>query len=90
MKKSLLYVTYYLAFLFTNGMEIDEKCNFLDTKLQPNTFRLLSRTIVPELGGKMKGDSGKIGVIGGSIEYTGAPYFSAITALKVCKSINKH
>lgn len=64
-------------------MEIDEKCNFLDTKLQPNTFRLLSRTIVPELGGKMKGDSGKIGVIGGSIEYTGAPYFSAITALKV-------
>ncbi|GBP55434.1 ATP-dependent [Eumeta japonica] len=33
--------------------------------------------------GKSKGEAGKIGVIGGSVEYTGAPYFSAISALKV-------
>lgn len=30
-----------------------------------------------------KGESGKIGVIGGSFEYTGAPYYSAMTSLKV-------
>lgn len=30
-----------------------------------------------------KGDCGKIGVIGGSAEYTGAPYFSAITPMKI-------
>ncbi|KAI5636115.1 carbohydrate kinase domain-containing protein [Phthorimaea operculella] len=32
--------------------------------------------------GNDKGDSGKILVIGGSSEYTGAPFFSAISALK--------
>lgn len=30
-----------------------------------------------------KGECGRIGVVGGSRVYTGAPYFSAITALKV-------
>uniref|UniRef100_A0A0N5A1U1 ATP-dependent (S)-NAD(P)H-hydrate dehydratase n=1 Tax=Parastrongyloides trichosuri TaxID=131310 RepID=A0A0N5A1U1_PARTI len=30
-----------------------------------------------------KGDCGKIAIIGGSEEYTGAPYFSAITLLKI-------
>ncbi|CAH1159753.1 unnamed protein product [Phaedon cochleariae] len=30
-----------------------------------------------------KGQAGRIGVFGGSIEYTGAPYFSSISALKV-------
>ncbi|XP_046636069.1 ATP-dependent (S)-NAD(P)H-hydrate dehydratase-like isoform X2 [Daphnia pulicaria] len=30
-----------------------------------------------------KGESGRIGVIGGSLEYTGAPYFAAMAALRV-------
>ncbi|CAB3229028.1 unnamed protein product [Arctia plantaginis] len=63
-------------------IQIEDKCNFIDSKLQPNTFRLLSKTIAPPLEGKTKGDAGKIGIIGGSTEYTGAPYFAAITALK--------
>ena len=29
-----------------------------------------------------KGDFGRIGVVGASTEYTGAPYFSAISALR--------
>lgn len=37
----------------------------------------------PLLQGKHKGQAGRIGVIGGSIEFTGAPYFSSISALKV-------
>jgi ATP-dependent NAD(P)H-hydrate dehydratase len=31
---------------------------------------------------KQKGNNGCIGVIGGSIEYTGAPFYSAISSLK--------
>lgn len=30
-----------------------------------------------------KGKNGRIGVIGGSFEFTGAPYYSAIAALRV-------
>lgn len=52
--------------------------NNLTTKLS-----LLAPSVVPGLESKTKGDAGKIGVIGGSIEYTGAPYFAAISALKV-------
>lgn len=42
------------------------------------------RQLAPPLTeGKHKGEAGRIGVIGGSLEYTGAPYFSGISALKV-------
>ncbi|KAH8263579.1 hypothetical protein KR044_010862 [Drosophila immigrans] len=42
------------------------------------------RTTIPKLtNGKYKGQYGRIGVIGGSLEYTGAPYFAAISAIKV-------
>ena len=33
--------------------------------------------------GTHKGQSGRVAVLGGSPDYTGAPYFSAISALKV-------
>ncbi|KAF9819125.1 hypothetical protein SFRURICE_000790 [Spodoptera frugiperda] len=82
MKLNFLFVVFELIFIISCD-EIEDRCNFLDSKLQPNTFRLLSKAIVPDKIGKVKGDAGKIGVIGGSIEYTGAPYFSAITSLKV-------
>ena len=38
---------------------------------------------------KYKGQAGKIAVIGGCREYTGAPYFAAISALKVWLSLPK-
>jgi ATP-dependent NAD(P)H-hydrate dehydratase len=42
------------------------------------------RNIVPQLDNdRHKGEAGRIGVVGGSLEYTGAPYFAAISALKV-------
>ncbi|XP_078064260.1 ATP-dependent (S)-NAD(P)H-hydrate dehydratase-like [Mustelus asterias] len=44
----------------------------------------LVRNIVPPLTeNKHKGQDGKIGIIGGCTEYTGAPYFAAIASLKV-------
>ncbi|CAO1399443.1 unnamed protein product [Diamesa serratosioi] len=51
-----------------------------------NKLSLLERSkrIVPPLTNDLhKGQAGRIGIIGGSIEYTGAPYFAGITALKV-------
>ncbi|KAM0966300.1 hypothetical protein ACFX2C_022078 [Malus domestica] len=42
------------------------------------------RAITPTLNpNRHKGQAGKIAVIGGCREYTGAPYFSAISALKI-------
>ena len=40
--------------------------------------------IFPNLTAKnIKGQNGRIGVVGGSYEFTGAPFYSAISALKV-------
>ncbi|GMT17271.1 hypothetical protein PFISCL1PPCAC_8568, partial [Pristionchus fissidentatus] len=42
------------------------------------------RRLLPELSTSLrKGNCGRMGVIGGSMEYTGAPYFAAISMLKV-------
>eukprot|EP00794_Sanderia_malayensis_P007191 gene7191-7997_t len=47
-------------------------------------FRQHVQEIVPELSySTYKGQSGRIGIIGGSKEYTGAPYFAAMTALRI-------
>uniref|UniRef100_A0A3Q4GHF0 ATP-dependent (S)-NAD(P)H-hydrate dehydratase n=1 Tax=Neolamprologus brichardi TaxID=32507 RepID=A0A3Q4GHF0_NEOBR len=44
----------------------------------------LVKNIVPPLTSKKhKGQDGRIGIIGGCQDYTGAPYFAAISALKV-------
>ncbi|PKA56270.1 ATP-dependent (S)-NAD(P)H-hydrate dehydratase [Apostasia shenzhenica] len=42
------------------------------------------RKVIPKLDpSRYKGQAGKIAVIGGCREYTGAPYFAAISALKI-------
>ncbi|EDW77430.1 uncharacterized protein Dwil_GK18910 [Drosophila willistoni] len=51
--------------------------------LMPNLLKLF-RTLVPKLTKeKYKGQYGRIGVVGGSLEYTGAPYFAAISSMKI-------
>lgn len=62
---------------------IIKECNNLNNLNEADLMNI-AKSIVPEMCGKHKGEAGKIGVIGGSIEYTGAPFFSATTALKVC------
>lgn len=43
----------------------------------------LVKTVIPPLTSKKhKGQDGRIGIIGGCQDYTGAPYFAAISALK--------
>lgn len=41
------------------------------------------RKVIPNLiNAKYKGQDGRIGIVGGSTEYTGAPYFAAMSALR--------
>ncbi|XP_031628750.1 ATP-dependent (S)-NAD(P)H-hydrate dehydratase [Contarinia nasturtii] len=49
-----------------------------------NLYLTKARQCVPLLTNDMhKGQAGRIGVVGGSFEYTGAPYFAGISALKL-------
>lgn len=48
-----------------------------------SAIKEFSKSIIPILTNSLhKGQNGKIGVIGGSIDYTGAPYYSGIAALR--------
>nr|XP_020649959.1 ATP-dependent (S)-NAD(P)H-hydrate dehydratase isoform X1 [Pogona vitticeps] len=51
-------------------------------KEMENIFQLVRNVIPPLTAKKHKGQDGRIGIVGGCQEYTGAPYFAAITALK--------
>ncbi|XP_053168586.1 ATP-dependent (S)-NAD(P)H-hydrate dehydratase isoform X2 [Hemicordylus capensis] len=48
-----------------------------------NIFQLVRNVIPPLTAKKHKGQDGRIGIVGGCQEYTGAPYFAAISALKM-------
>ncbi|XP_068631078.1 ATP-dependent (S)-NAD(P)H-hydrate dehydratase [Battus philenor] len=58
-------------------------CKRLITMDKPSMIKLVKSCIPPLDGKSHKGQAGRIGVIGGSLEYTGAPYFAGISALKV-------
>lgn len=56
----------------------------LDFLQEEATVYAECKGIIPHLGQeKYKGQAGRVGVIGGSLDYTGAPYFAAISAMKV-------
>ena len=48
------------------------------------SFAKLLEKIVPPLSSSLhKGQLGKIGIIGGCLEYTGAPYVAGISAQRI-------
>ncbi|XP_063824248.1 ATP-dependent (S)-NAD(P)H-hydrate dehydratase [Ostrinia nubilalis] len=50
---------------------------------QTCAIQSIKACIPPLDDSKHKGQAGRIGIVGGSLEYTGAPYFAGISALKV-------
>ncbi|XP_042215939.1 ATP-dependent (S)-NAD(P)H-hydrate dehydratase-like [Homarus americanus] len=49
----------------------------------PQLTSLVSEVVPPLTYAAHKGQAGRIGIMGGSLEYTGAPYFCAMTALRI-------
>ncbi|CAL9690089.1 unnamed protein product [Knipowitschia caucasica] len=65
---------------------LERYCSFSSKSQQSmddGILALVKRTVPPLSSKKHKGQDGRIGIIGGCQEYTGAPYFAAISALKV-------
>ncbi|XP_067299520.1 ATP-dependent (S)-NAD(P)H-hydrate dehydratase isoform X2 [Pseudorasbora parva] len=60
-----------------------ERSFSLGSASMENIIPLVRKTIPPLTSKKHKGQDGRIGIIGGCQEYTGAPFFAAISALKV-------
>ena len=47
-------------------------------------FQAQVKQLIPTLShSAYKGSNGRVGIIGGSVEYTGAPYYAAISILKM-------
>ncbi|XP_016385198.1 uncharacterized protein LOC107721606 isoform X4 [Sinocyclocheilus rhinocerous] len=69
--------------------EGETQCSFIErsfslgTTAMDSVIPLVRKTIPPLTSKKHKGQDGRIGIIGGCQEYTGAPFFAAISALKV-------
>lgn len=49
----------------------------------PEFLQLMRSIPMPLDADQHKGQSGRVGIVGGSAEYTGAPYFAAISALRI-------
>jgi len=47
-----------------------------------NRHTVLERCMIPLSASSYKGSSGRVGVLGGSAKYTGAPYYAAMASLK--------
>jgi ATP-dependent NAD(P)H-hydrate dehydratase len=67
--------------------------NILISKVQTSTatthLNPLISALLPKLTSSMyKGQNGKVGVIGGSQDYTGAPYYAAAASLKAGADIS--
>lgn len=60
------------------------KASFFSNRSITSTVAPLAQQLFPPLSSSLhKGECGRIGVVGGSPTYTGAPFFAAITALRV-------
>ena len=49
---------------------------------EDHQLHAMTRCVLPLSADSHKGSSGRVGVLGGSARYTGAPYYAAMAALK--------
>lgn len=73
--------TQFLSIAFESSHPVRRQFSL---KMSEEFYLNRARECIPVLTNDLhKGQSGRIGVFGGSPDYTGAPYFAAISALKV-------
>eukprot|EP00929_Paragymnodinium_shiwhaense_P045509 TRINITY_DN23250_c0_g1_i1.p1 TRINITY_DN23250_c0_g1~~TRINITY_DN23250_c0_g1_i1.p1 ORF type:complete len:418 (-),score=72.00 TRINITY_DN23250_c0_g1_i1:44-1297(-) len=72
-------------FCATRALEMnDGLALFLDDNRTPESTADFLKFVAPALDGRgHKGSSGRIGVLGGSIDFAGAPYYAGISALRI-------
>lgn len=63
--------------------QASESKSLMESLSQGDAYQIINAITPPLDPGRHKGQAGKIAVIGGCREYTGAPYFAAISALKI-------
>lgn len=89
--KSRIIITQYPLIAYKKH-HIKARASFLQTVFartmatssMPDDYLERAQRAVPALNNALyKGQNGRIGVIGGSFEYTGAPYFASITSLRI-------
>lgn len=67
-----------------NSLQMSGNIKTLSTSSNGPVLQQMARSLIPPLtADKYKGQCGRVAVIGGCKEYTGAPYFAAISAMKV-------
>ncbi|KAF2363008.1 ATP-dependent (S)-NAD(P)H-hydrate dehydratase [Trinorchestia longiramus] len=71
-------ITRYKFGTTMNNMESSHSNAYTNKQL----ITAVSAVIPPLLPSAHKGQAGRIGIVGGSLEYTGAPYFAGISALR--------
>lgn len=84
-KLSLFNSVNFYKYQYNISAKISCNCSsFNAKKMDDIALPLMSKQLAPPLTNtKYKGQAGKIGIVGGSMEYTGAPYFAGISSLKV-------
>ena len=72
-------------FCETQALEfVDGLPRFRDDRKTPRSPGDLLLDIAPPLDGSAhKGQAGRVGVLGGSVDYAGAPYYAGMAALRV-------
>merc|ERR1712194_145893 len=62
----------------------DGLAKFLDDRKTPVSVGDYILSIAPRLDGRgYKGQAGRIGVLGGSVDFAGAPFYAGMSALRV-------
>lgn len=75
-------MNFALNFMFVMSDYINQCTEVTSMKSTEQVLEYFANKVVPKLEGLRKGEAGTIGVIGGSEEHTGAPYFAGIAALR--------
>lgn len=72
------------VFVEQSSSQLEEQVPMATAGRDVEMLRQMVRSLIPPLSRSMhKGQAGRIGVVGGSKDYTGAPYYAAISALKL-------
>mmetsp|Transcript_3903 Transcript_3903/g.5674 ORF Transcript_3903/g.5674 Transcript_3903/m.5674 type:complete len:357 (-) Transcript_3903:279-1349(-) len=76
-----MHIFWVVVCLSLSGVETTSTCDMMESV--PRSLLGVVKELIPKLSSSLhKGQAGRIAIVGGSFEYTGAPYYAAISSLK--------